>query len=140
MGDFLAWRAADMTAPREGIAQTARLFLGDPYYWGGRSAFKVDCSGLVGLTFQAHDITIPRDAHEQWMKARPISREQLAPGDLVFLSDAKDSQKITHVMLYVGNGRIIEGPGTGEKVREINLDQRLRAAQGRRVAFGSYLE
>jgi len=138
------------TPVRKEIVQAAREFIGTPYYWGGRSSYDskanvpphrgVDCSGLVGLAYQANDVLIPRDAHEQWMKALPINREQLQPGDLVFLSDPKNPQKITHVMLYAGDGRVIEGPGTGKKVREGDLEARVQEAQaeGRRVYFGTY--
>ena len=125
---------------RDRITQAARGFLGVPYYWGGRSPRAVDCSGLTGLCYQAAGVRIPRDAHEQWMKARPISRENLQPGDLVFLADPEDALKITHVMLYAGEGRVIEAPGTGSAVREIPLEERLASARDRRAYFGSYLE
>ncbi len=136
---------------RKGIVKTAREFLGTPYYWGGRSPRDpraktpphrgVDCSGLTGLAYQMNGVTIPRDAHEQWLKAREIRRDQLKPADLIFLSDPKDPKKITHVMLYAGEGRVIEGPGTGEKVREIALEERLKETgkAGRRVYYGAYL-
>ena len=134
---------------RKAIIQTAREFIGTPYYWGGRSFYDpkanppphrgVDCSGLTGLAYQMNGVIIPRDAHEQWMKAREIRRDQLKTADLVFLSDPKDPKKITHVMLYAGDGRLIEGPGTGEKVREIPLEERLKETAGRKVSYGTYL-
>jgi len=136
--------------PRVAIVQTARGFIGTPYYWGGRSLYDpvakppphrgVDCSGLTGLAYQMNGVTIPRDAHEQWMKAREIRRDQLEPADLVFLSDPKDPKKITHVMLYAGDGQVIEGPGTGEKVREAALEARIKEAEssGRRIYCGTY--
>ena len=127
---------------RQNLVRTARLFIGDPYYWGGRAARTgLDCSSLTGLAHQANGLRIPRDAQEQWMKARPLNRDQLKPGDLVFLSNPKDPRKITHVMLYAGDGRVIEGPGTGEKVREIEMEPRLKEAEkaGRKVFYGTYL-
>ena len=123
---------------RKAIVRAAREFLGTPYYWGGRSAQGVDCSGLTGLAYQQNGVQIPRDAHEQWMKARKIRRDQLQPADLVFLSDPKDPEKITHVMLYAGEGKVIEGPGTGKNVRETGLDERLKEADGRQVHYGTY--
>lgn len=131
------------------IIETARLFLGDPYYWGGRSGYDpkqaapphtgVDCSGLTGLIYQANNFLLPRDAHEQWMNSAKISRDRLNSGDLVFLSDPKNSGKVTHVMLFIGNNRVIEAPGTGKAVREIDLDERLREEPDRKVAYGTYL-
>ena len=141
--------ASSIVTQRKGIVQTAREFIGTPYYWGGRSFYDpkatppphrgVDCSGLTGLAYQMNGVAIPRDAHEQWMKAREIRRDQLKPADLVFLSDPKEERKITHVMLYAGDGRIIEGPGTGEKGREISLEERLKELRGRKVYYGTYL-
>ena len=134
---------------RARVVETARLFLGDPYYWGGRSAYDpalsgppntgVDCSGLVGLAYQANESAIPRDAHEQWMNSRKIQREELQPGDLVFLSAPNKPEQITHVMLYIGEGKVIEGAGTGGTVREADLQSRIQENQQRSVAYGRYL-
>lgn len=142
-------RDSDPAATRAQFVETARLFLGDPYYWGGRSAHDpdragpphggVDCSGLVGLIYQANDSTIPRDAHEQWMSSRKITRDQLRPADLVFLADPEKPEQIGHVMFYVGEGRVIEGPGTGGTVRETDLESRLKENPQRRAEFGRYL-
>ena len=140
----------DSSTIRNDLVQTARQFLGDPYYWGGRSGFlqesqglpphrAVDCSGLVGLVYQANGISIPRDAHEQWMRAKAISKKQLKPGDLIFLHHEKDPSRITHVMIYVGNGRILEGPGSGKGVWETDLATRLEEERYRRISFGSFL-
>ena len=147
----LAQMRADPERWRARLVQTARLFLGDPYYWGGRSAHNpsaaesphtaVDCSGLVGLVYQANGMIIPRDAHEQWMQAWPIEPEQLLPGDLIFLHDLDHPEKIVHVMLYapLEEERLIEGPGTGKPVRELPLAERLKETKGRRISFGTYL-
>ena len=132
-------RSSNYPLLRQNLVRTARLFLGDPYYWGGRSSTAVDCSGFVGLAHQANGIQIPRDAHEQRMKARTLNRDQLKAGDLVFLSDKEDPEKITHVMMYVGDGKVIEGPGTGQAVRETDLEERLKESSGRRVSYGTFL-
>jgi hypothetical protein len=131
--------AADPAALRARLVRTAQLFIGDPYLWGGRSAGAVDCSGLVGLIHQANGLSLPRDAHEQWLKARPVPTEALRPGDLVFLHDAHHPERVSHVMLYAGEGRLIEGPGTGKAVREIGLEERLRSEPERQASFGTYL-
>ena len=119
---------------RQLIVREAELFLGDGYFWGGRSPSHgpsdanragggVDCSGLVNLAHRAAGIHIPRDAHEQSLRARPVT--QLQPADVIFLSKPNDPSTIVHVMLYAGDGRLIEAPGTGLVVRRISVAERL---------------
>ena len=118
---------------RQLILHAATALVGDPYFWGGRSPQAgpqvgtqitgVDCSGLVNLAYRSAGIAIPRDAHEQYLRAQRVSR--LQPADLIFLSEADNPKKIVHVMLYAGDGWIVEGPGTGLTVRRIELTERL---------------
>jgi len=71
------------------ILETAGRFLGVPYLWGGRSAFGIDCSGLLQLAFGAAGIALPRDTDQQQaalpgdMGADPAALS-LARGDVVF--------------------------------------------------------
>ncbi|MBI3021569.1 MAG: C40 family peptidase, partial [Candidatus Omnitrophica bacterium] len=140
---------------RHAVVHAATRFLGNPYYWGGRSpppvlsagGGGVDCSGLVNLAHRAVGFEIPRDAHEQFLRARPVSA--LQPGDLIFLSERSNPQRIVHVMLYAGNDEIIEGPGTGQAVRRLAISARLGhpldrlvpglVVDGQTVFFGTYL-
>lgn len=116
---------------RAAVIAAAGTFIGDGYYWGGRSpdglpgarVTGVDCSGLVNLAYRAAGVAIPRDAHEQFLRARRIDTPQ--PADLVFLSADDNPAKIVHVMLYAGDGWLIEAPGTGALVRRIDASQRL---------------
>jgi cell wall-associated NlpC family hydrolase len=107
----------------------------------------VDCSGLVNLAYRTAGVAIPRDAHEQFLRAAPVAVPR--PADLVFLSERNNPSRIVHVMLYVGDGDVIEGPGTGQAVRRIALTKRLGRGDGRvepgtlvegqAVTFGSFL-
>jgi cell wall-associated NlpC family hydrolase len=63
----------------------ATRFLETPYLWGGRSGFGIDCSGLVQLAMQMAGRNAPRDSDMQASGlGRPIEREDLTRGDLVF--------------------------------------------------------
>jgi cell wall-associated NlpC family hydrolase len=137
----------------------AQQFLGDRYSWGGRSPTPatprgalaqmtgVDCSGLVNLAYRAIGVELPRDAHEQFLRARRVAAPEV--GDLVFLSEPHHPERIVHVMLYAGAGEVIEAPGTGLAVRRLALAARLdrpieRLAPGdvvhdQTVFFGRYL-
>ncbi|OGR81169.1 MAG: hypothetical protein A2X32_08565 [Elusimicrobia bacterium GWC2_64_44] len=112
---------------REKILDTARVFLGDKYYWGGRSAWGVDCSGLVSLAFRAWGLDLPRNADDQFRASRSVARENLKPGDLIFSSDAAKPSAINHVMLYSGNGRLIEATMDSNSVREVTFAQKFGA-------------
>ncbi|MBI4845641.1 MAG: C40 family peptidase [Candidatus Omnitrophica bacterium] len=115
---------------RKGLIKTARLFLKNPYLWGGRSFFMpflkdittgVDCSGLVNLVYRANGMDIPRDAQEQWMLAEDITAEELRPADLIYISNKNRFDSIVHVMISLGGENFIEAPGTGNAVRINNF-------------------
>ena len=146
----------NLTGRRAAVLSAAERFLGDVYFWGGRSPASdrpsrqvtgIDCSGLVSLAYRAAGVEVPRDAHEQWMRARKVTR--LEPADLIFLSAPDQPQRIVHVMLYAGDGWVIEAPGTGQVVRRMRVTERLdhpveHITPGDRIdkqtiSFGSFL-
>lgn len=132
---------------RNNIVSAAYVFLGAPYYWGGRSVSGVDCSGLTSLAYRLNNIPIPRDAQEQWMISEKISPERLKTADLIFISAKDNFFKITHVMLYLEGERFIEASGTGNVVgiktfREklgVNLSELIMRdfiVEGKKIYFG----
>ena len=154
--------ALPTAASRAEIIRTAELFLGTSYYWGGRSGVQpdpkigVDCSGLVSLAYRLHGRDVPRDAHEQKLKARPIRGAELQSGDLVFLTDDETAERVTHVMIFTGGDGLIESrKSSGRVLRTTFLERFGRAAANiesgdvvtdlsfprprrRRIFFGSY--
>lgn len=118
---------------RREVLDQARRHLGTPYLWGGRSLHGtgpanavtgVDCSGLVNWSFLQIGRIVPRDAHEQYLRATPIEPGELREGDLIFLARPARPDRIVHVAFYSGAGRIIEAPQSGEAVREITFEER----------------
>lgn len=118
---------------RTNIVTIAEKFLGHPYLWGGRSPYisqstniitGVDCSGLANLSYRVAGIDIPRDALEQFMKARRIKRKYLKKGDLIFIASKESPGKISHVSIFIDPSAIIEAPQTGEKVRKISFENK----------------
>jgi hypothetical protein len=111
---------------RRRVTVAARSFVGVPYWWGGRGLRErevplpsgVDCSGLVNVAFRAAGVAVPRDAHEQYMKARPLMNgAALQPGDLVFLAKADAPERMTHVMVSLGGEKLLEASGDAHRVR-----------------------
>lgn len=62
-GGFLHQR--HLAPPPPAPVDVARLFLGAPYVWGGRTPVGVDCSGLVQAALAACGIACPRDSDQQ---------------------------------------------------------------------------
>ena len=109
---------------RRNILAAAGLFLKDSYYWGGRSAWGVDCSGLINLSYRAWGATLPRNAADQFNYGKSVSRENLKPADLIFSSEKDKPKNINHVMLYAGAGRLIEATQDTGSVREVSFKEK----------------
>ena len=85
--------------------------LGKPYVFGATGPSSFDCSGFTSYVYRkATGIDITRTTYSQIGVGRPVSRDQLQPGDLVF-------PHAGHVGIYVGNGNIIHAPRTGDVVK-----------------------
>lgn len=97
--------------------------VGVPYRWGGntpKSGF--DCSGLIGYVYRdVVGIQLPRTTAEMsQMRAYLVPQNGLLAGDLVFF--ATDGQhRVSHVGIYVGEGRFIHAPSAGGTVRMDSL-------------------
>jgi cell wall-associated NlpC family hydrolase len=103
-------KVRDAAAPRAAgsdadLVATARRFLGLPYLWGGMTPRGVDCSGFVSSVYLVNGYGLLRDADMQFddPRARPVEVPDLRPGDLLIIGKTK----VTHVGLYVGEGRFI---------------------------------
>ncbi|MFD8995995.1 C40 family peptidase [Streptomyces abikoensis] len=92
--------------------------LGKPYEWGATGPSSFDCSGLTQAAWQAAGVSLPRTTYTQINAGRRVSRDRLAPGDLVFFYSG-----ISHVGLYVGDGKMIHAPHPGAPVRVAPVDE-----------------
>ena len=107
------------------IANFALQYVGYPYVYGGNSLTNgVDCSGFAQQVYLHFGYSITRTAQAQAGDGTPVSLDSLQPGDLVFF--AGDYVNISHVGIYVGNGKMIHASTTyGIAYDDLSRDYRV---------------
>lgn len=108
-------------SPRKRIADFAMRFRDVRYVRGGhdpKTGF--DCSGFTHYVYlQTYGLNLPYDAPSQYRDGKSIARNRMRTGDLVFFQVGKH---ITHVGIYLEDGRFIHSPSPGKRVRIDSLD------------------
>jgi cell wall-associated NlpC family hydrolase len=139
---FAKW-SESVHSVRDSVVAVARAQVGTRYVFGGTTPNGgFDCSGLVKYVMAAMRVELPRTAAQQARVGAEVSREpsRLRPGDL--LTFGKGKRGVSHIGIYVGEGRYIHAsPGAG-RVIESDLSRTrsplIRAWRGvRRVVAGA---
>ncbi len=116
-GDYAVSKSPRYGLPflRDELIGTAEKFIGVPYLWGGASPGEgFDCSGLAMVVYQLNGLSLPRSSRDQFEAGIPVEKEDLSRGDLVFFN-TKDPGKVSHVGIYIGEGKFIHAPGGGKR-------------------------
>ena len=87
--------------------------VGSPYRYGGSNPDGFDCSGLVQYSYARAGVALPRTTMAQWNFAEPVDSDRMRAGDLLFFNIAG---KMSHVGLYLGDGRFVHAPSSGKVV------------------------
>lgn len=106
------------------VLQYAKKFLGNPYVWGGMSLTNgCDCSGFAQQIFANFGYTLPRTSRQQAKAGTRIPVQEAKPGDLLFYQ--RESGFIYHVMIYLGDGKIIHAgsEATGIQISDFNYEK-----------------
>ncbi len=93
--------------------------LGDPYVWGADGPSSFDCSGLTMWAYKQVGINLPHFTGSQWNAGTHVSQGELQPGDLVFFYSDKH-----HMGMYIGGGKMVHAPHTGDVVRIASMGGR----------------
>lgn len=99
------------------VVSDAKQYLGVKYKWGGanpKSGF--DCSGFVQYVQNINGVKIPRTTYQQLKTGQVVAKGDLQPGDAVFFHNG------SHEGMYIGNGKFIQAPHTGDVVKISDLN------------------
>jgi len=120
-GQVPAAKGEVMTAEQVRIViRAAYSRLGWPYVWGGESEAEggYDCSGLMQYAFAQAGIRLPRVAADQARAGWIIPYSKARPGDmLIWANDPTAPGYISHIALYIGDGKMIAAPRRGTVVQ-----------------------
>ncbi|CFJ17804.1 MULTISPECIES: C40 family peptidase [Brevibacillus] len=98
------------------VIANGEKYLGTKYKYGSSkdTTKTFDCSSFTQRVFKEAGITLPRDSRQQSTVGKTVSKKDLKKGDLIFMkSSAKGaSDRITHVAIYAGNGKILHTYGS----------------------------
>ena len=100
------------------VASLATRYLGIPYRWGGSSpSTGFDCSGFDMYLYRQVGVSLPHNAAMQYRHGRAVSRGSLRRGDVVFFNG------LGHNGIYLGGGRFIHSPSSGDVVKISRLSE-----------------
>ena len=98
------------------VVNEAKKYLGSPYEFGAngdKPGQKMDCSRFVQNVMRKMGVAISRTTHTQKNEGTPVNINDMQPGDCIYYDG--------HVVMYIGNGRIIEASSVKGKVAEGDL-------------------
>ncbi|MGC4939933.1 NlpC/P60 family protein [Kribbella sp. DT2] len=106
----------DVDVPASGKAGIAVAFalaqIGDPYLWAAAGPDSFDCSGLTMAAWGKAGVALSHSSKAQFTEGRRVERSALRPGDLLFYYTP-----ISHVSMYIGNGKAIHASRPGKPVK-----------------------
>lgn len=122
-GPTQAARSARYAARREKLILASRSKIGVRYSWGGSSDRGYDCSGFVMAMYRKLGIGLPHSSAEQFHVGKPVAKDDLQQGDLVFFSTYRRGP--SHVGIYIGEGKFIHASSSrrGRGVKISSLDE-----------------
>ncbi|MDR1950109.1 MAG: C40 family peptidase, partial [Spirochaetaceae bacterium] len=124
LGETLSAERISVQDARLKLINAAERYQGIPYRYGGRDRKGLDCSGLIYLSFRdALGVSVPMTSEKLYNWVEKIPSDAVQMGDLIFF---KTSDTVSHVGIYMGDGKFIhaasDGPKTGVIYSTLNED------------------
>ncbi|MGJ4138899.1 NlpC/P60 family protein [Corynebacterium evansiae] len=117
LGDLKKKASSDGPVNATGVVAAALSKLGAPYSWGATGPDAFDCSGLMFWSYQQEGKSIPRTSSAQIAGGQSVSVNDLQPGDIVGYYPG-----VTHVGMYIGDGKIVHASDYGIPVQVVPVD------------------
>jgi cell wall-associated NlpC family hydrolase len=117
----LARLSASALSLRDSLVEFTKRQIGTPYRRGASSPESgFDCSGLAKYVMEHFNIELPRTSRQQAKVGQALARDVrvLRPGDLLTFGKGK---RISHIGIYIGDGKYVHAPAPGARVREGSL-------------------
>ena len=102
------------------VVDFAKKFLGIPYRWGGTTPAGFDCSGFVYYIYNSLGYKMPRMIVDMNKQGSYVSKANLQPGDVIIFQNTYASG-LSHVGIYVGDGKFIHSPNSRSVVSYADL-------------------
>jgi phenylalanyl-tRNA synthetase beta subunit len=129
---------------RQNILKYAQDAIGKPYMYGASVLFDApntfDCASLTAYVYSMGGIALPRISIDQYVFAKPVSRDLAQPGDLIFantgntiqhgiwyeskefLAGTKVPKGVDHVGIYLGDNQVLHANSKTGDVAVESLD------------------
>jgi cell wall-associated NlpC family hydrolase len=119
----------------DSVVERARAQLGKRYRYAASSPERgFDCSGLVKYVLEAVGVDLPHNAARIARAGEPVNPDSTAlrPGDLLMFGRAR-SARISHVGIYIGDGKMIHASTGQRRVVEVSVPSRSSSLKLRSV-------
>ncbi|MDR7074926.1 C40 family peptidase [Fictibacillus barbaricus] len=102
------------------VTETAKVYLGTPYKWGGTTAKGFDASGFTKFIYKTTVVKkdIPRTAADQFKGGAAVAKGKEKLGDLVFFKT--NGKSVSFVGIYLGNNSFIAATTKGVRIQSMN--------------------